>query len=303
MLQDRMMAVHTKKMQTKNARYHVKKVEANIRRSIGGDADDVDSQTLMNRLENIQLTKNEAEQKVQLAEERRAEKEEELLMLQQVLTELQTSGVDLSYRRAVYDDIEKRMTSSEKRCAQYKRKFENLLNKLLPLYNGLEMLNAKLDTSSVLKVKSTSGNVNVSSKGAAKDSGDDGDKGTGGDKGGSSGNVGKESAGESSGQEESAEYSKYFEQIEALESQLTSIVDGLESMGATSDSSLSSMQALPSSRQQGASDDLMSNNVRVPINRGSVSVRSQNDDDDDDDDDEDEERHIKEEERDDETLE
>ena len=288
------MAVHTKKMQTKNARYHAKKVEANIRRSVGGSADDVDSQKLINRLESIQLTKNEAEQKRQLAEQRRAEKEEELLMIQQVLAEVQTSGVDLSYRRAVYDDIERRMTSAEKRCSQYKRKYENLLNKILPLYNGLEMLNAKLDTSSVLKAKS---NVNVSSKGAVtKDSGDDGDKGTGGDKGGS-GNIGKESAGESSGQEES-EYSKYFDQIETLEAQLTSIVDGLESMGATSDSNLSSLQVAPSSKQQGGADDLMSNNVRVPFNRGSISIRSLNDDDDDD---EDEDEDV--EDRDEESLE
>ena len=61
-LQDRMMQVRTKKMNSKNAREKAKKVETDIHQSIG-DMDDKDGHKLMSRLENLKLTKEETEQK------------------------------------------------------------------------------------------------------------------------------------------------------------------------------------------------------------------------------------------------
>ena len=269
-LQDRMMQVRTKKMNSKNAREKAKKVETDIHQSIG-DMDDKDGHKLMSRLENLKLTKEETEQKRQQAERRRGQKEEELALVQQQLTEVQTSGVDLSYRRAVYDDIERRMNAANRRCSIYKNRYESILGKLLPLYNGLEGLNAKLETSSAMKGKGQAGKGGS----ALKDSGgDDGDKResdkSGGNKGEYAGKAGDGFfSGESSGREDSSEYNKYFENLENLDAQLTSIIDGLDSVTASDTASIHMAQ----SARQSVGDDVMSNNnVRVPITRGSRNV-------------------------------
>ena len=234
-LQGRMMAVHTKKVHSKNARESAKQVEVKMRRAAGGGPDSgpaTDGHELMNRLESIQDAKSEMEEKRVAAERRREQREEELATAQQQLTEVQTSGVDLSYRRAVYDDIERRMTAAEVRCGTYKHKYEALLSNLLPLYNGLEMLSGKVDGGAI----KGRGRTAAAGKGGGDAGGDDGADKAGADKGGiMGGGIGKEmaAAGESLGQDRdsSEKYGKYFEHLENLETQLTAMLDGIDNVG------------------------------------------------------------------------
>ena len=213
---------------------------------------------MINRLESIQVAKLEMEEKRVAAERRREQMEEELDSVQQQLNEVQTSGVDLSYRRAVYDDIERRMTAAEMRCSKYKHSFEATLVHLLPMYSGLEMLCGKLDGTALGAMKGRkggSGAAAASGKVVGDTGGDDGgDKGSG-DKGGMGANIGKEAAaagGESLGQDrDSSEYSKYFEHMEILETQLMALLDGIDNVGPMQMSSEGTASALGGAGRQG----------------------------------------------------
>lgn len=277
-LQDRIVQVRGKKLQSKSSRDNVKKIENNIRRTLGPDGEKGDSKILVNRLENIKYTKSDTEQKRDAAEQRKIEKEEELANLQQQLQEVQTSGVDLSYRRAVFDDIERRMTSADRKCSTFKHKYEVLVNKLLPLYAGMQALNLKLESSMAFKGGKSSKSSNIGTTAMKEvNIGDDIGQGGSGSANIASGLGGKEASSEQTGQEDS-ENSKYLEQLDTLDSSLSTIVESIDSISISVDSG--GTMSGPTTKSN-SEDVHISNNVRVPLMRPSSPNDYEYDDDED----------------------